>query len=230
MENTPLFYVLLEGRRMGPYDRRTIVGMRIKKTLTSDHVLEEQTGGQLTVGHLLGRKLPLSFNPDRSGSFSLVQATYSASLIEAKDGPLEVPKFKGEVEARVQGDVLRVAGRFREGFGWKEDRVKIPLDNVAHARIVGSRVDLWLRTEGVSDNDTERMQHIALDLFTPETAGEFVEWLPTATPPPPTTPMPLLDELPDTPAARNVLVWVALIGAVVVVGFLLMMLAFRRIH
>jgi len=31
-----IYHVLLEGRKVGPYDRRTIVGMRIKKTLTSD--------------------------------------------------------------------------------------------------------------------------------------------------------------------------------------------------
>ena len=30
---------MLEGRQVGPYDRRTIVGMRIKNTLTSDHLL-----------------------------------------------------------------------------------------------------------------------------------------------------------------------------------------------
>ena len=49
MENAR-YHVLLEGRRVGPYDRRTIVGMRIKKALTSADVLVTAEGGQLTVG------------------------------------------------------------------------------------------------------------------------------------------------------------------------------------
>ena len=80
MDN-PVYHVVLEGRTIGPYDRRTIVGMRIKKTLTSDHVLIDSGGAQLTVADLIGRK-PRSndFHPNRTGGFSLVQATYPASL------------------------------------------------------------------------------------------------------------------------------------------------------
>src|SRR6266542_3970909 len=77
-----IYHVLLEGRKVGPYDRRTIVGMRIKKTLTSDHVLIGTDGSQLTVAELIGQRPAKDFNPDRSGSFSLVQATYGASLAE----------------------------------------------------------------------------------------------------------------------------------------------------
>ena len=35
----PVYHVLLDGRRVGPYDRRTIVGMKVRKTLSSKHVL-----------------------------------------------------------------------------------------------------------------------------------------------------------------------------------------------
>lgn len=212
---------------MGPYDRRTIIGMRIKKTLTSEHVLEDEAGNQLTVANLLGRRPKSEFNADRSGSFSLVQATYPASLVEVQNGPFQIPKFKGEVEARVQGDVLRMAGRFRQGLGWREDRVKIPLAQVAHARIVGSRVDLWLRPADGKTTDLSRMQHLALDLLTPDAAGELAEWLPAATPPPPTTPMPLLDA-PGAAPASHFMLWIGVVGAILAVGFLLLLLVFRR--
>ncbi|NNU42661.1 hypothetical protein [Ramlibacter montanisoli] len=46
---------------------------------------------------------------------------------------------------RVQTKVLRVSGRFREGRDWKEDRVKFPLQDIAHARLRGTVVDLWVR-------------------------------------------------------------------------------------
>lgn len=173
-----MYHVLLDGQMVGPYDRRTIVGMRIKKTLTSDHVLVTSDGVQFTVGDLLKKRhAEPPFAPDRSGTYSLVQATYIASLLEVEGRGLDIPEFKGEMEARVQGDVLRIAGRFRQGLGWKEDRVKLPMADIQHARVRGSIVDLWLRREKGTG-----FQRVTLQLFTPEAAGEFVEWLPRATP------------------------------------------------
>jgi hypothetical protein len=173
----PLFHVLLEGRKVGPYDRRTIVGMRIKKTLTSDHVLIGVDGSQLTVADLIGRPAPKPFNAERSGSFSIVHATFPASLLEVEGAGVAIPAFKGEVEARVQADVLRLAGRFRHGLGWKEDRVKLTLKDVAHARVKGSQVEFWLRGAGKSG-----LQRVCLELFTAEAAGDLVEWFTSATP------------------------------------------------
>lgn len=173
-----IYHVVLEGRKVGPYDRRTIVGMRIKNTLTSDHVLIGTDGTQLTVGELIGQRPPRPFSADRSGSFSLVHATYAASVLEIEGRGIAIPRFKGEVEARVQADVLRISGRFRQGLGWKEDRVKIPLKDVVHARVSGSQAHLWLRPP----QPGQAMQRLALELFTHEAAGELVEWFVSATP------------------------------------------------
>src|SRR4029453_7832312 len=56
-----IYHVLLEGRTVGPYDRRTIVGMRIKKALASDHVLIGADGDRLTVADLIHRRSPAPF-------------------------------------------------------------------------------------------------------------------------------------------------------------------------
>jgi hypothetical protein len=169
-----VYHVVLEGRKVGPYDRRTIVGMRIKKALTSDHVLIGADGGRLTVADLIGRSPAVAFQPDLSGSFSSIQARYPAWLVHVRGrGDLEIPRFKGEIEARVQGDRLRLAGRFRNGFGWKDGRVKIPMTDVLHARVAGSQVELWLRCA-----QPAKLRHLALELFTPEVAVEFVGRLP----------------------------------------------------
>jgi hypothetical protein len=222
-----VYHVLLEGRTVGPYDRRTIVGMRIKKALTSDHVLISTGGAQLTVADLIGQRPTRQFNPDRSGSFSVVRATYAASLLEV-DGPgMDIPKFKDEVQARVQGDVLRLAGRFRKRLGWKEDRVKIPLNDVVHARVRGSQVDLWLRNA-----QETRLQRIALELFTPETAGELVDWLPAATPfvepAEPASGPTLRDDVMESAVPAPSGLWVAVGGAMLVVALMLMVLLMRR--
>jgi hypothetical protein len=223
-----VYHVLLEGHTVGPYSRRTIVGMRIKKTLTSKDVLISTGGAQLTVADLIGQRPARQFNADQSGSFSVVRATYAASLLEV-DGPgLAIPDFKDEVQARVQGDVLRIAGRFRKRLGWKEDRVKIALKDVVHARVTGSQVDLWLRNA-----QEPRLQRIALELFTPESAGELVGWLPAATPfvepvERPREPALQGDILELSSGSTSGGLWVAVAGVTLVVALMLMVLLMRR--
>ncbi|MEP6790711.1 MAG: hypothetical protein ABI907_05030 [Ramlibacter sp.] len=220
----PVFHVVLEDRKMGPYDRRTIVGMRIKKTLTSEHVLIDSSGEPLTVGDLIGRTARSNdFQPNRTGGLSIVQATYPASLVDVEGSGMDIPRFKDEVEVRVQGDVLRVAGRFRSGLGWKEDRVKIPLRDIVHARIAGSQVDLWLR--GSDAPKGQPLQRIGLELFSHETAGELVEWLTHTTPwPDPVAPT----KAAATPALpSHHLMWVSMAGIAAVIGVVMVVLLHR---
>jgi len=219
-EPTSVFHVLLEGRTVGPYDRRTIIGMRIKKALTSAHVLVNARGAQLTVAELIKDRPAAPFNPNRSGSFSKVQATYSASLIESRGRGLAIPRFRGEVEARVQGEVLRLAGRCRRALRWKDERVKILLADVVHARVRSSQVDLWLRNA-----QDARLQQIALELFTPESASELVAWMPALTPLP-----PALASQPTaawrSPLSTGKTLAIAVVGIALVVGLMLIMLGF----
>jgi hypothetical protein len=219
----PLFHVLLEGRKVGPYDRRTIVGMRIKKTLTSDHVLIGVDGTQLTVADLIGRPAPKPFNAERSGSFSIVHATFPASLLEVEGKGVDIPAFKGEIEARVQADVLRLAGRFRHGLGWKEDRIKLTLKDVVHARVKGTQVELWLRG---ADNKGP-LQRVCLELFTPEAAGDLVEWFTSATPYPESA-----AAAPAAKASDRRSMWMAAAGisavAIVLVVLVLVAVLHRR--
>jgi hypothetical protein len=221
--NATVYHVLLEGRSMGPYDRRTIVGMCIKKALASDTELIDSSGAQLTVGDLLAeRSAQNTFNGTRSGafSFSVVQATFTTALLRVKGKGFAIPAFRGEVEARVQAGMLRVAGRYRRGLRWRDDRVKLPLKAFVHARIVGSRVDLWLRPEGT--NASAPLQQVSMELFSPEAAGALVEWMPVATPP-----LTGLASNSVQPGDGRYLVWIAVIGVVTVVALVALVLAVR---
>lgn len=228
-----VYRVLLGSRTVGPYERRTIVGMRIKKMLTSDHVLIGTDGTQLTVGDLIGRGPARPFQSGRSGGFSVVRATLAASLLEV-DGPgLWIPRFKGEVQARVQTEVLRIAGRFRRRLRWKEDRVKLALKDIVHARLRGSQVELWLRNPG-----HDRLQRIALELFTAESACELVDCLPRATPFPEAAPSAAFSTaapgaLP-TQAGRASAAsggwWIAVVGASVVLALTMAVMLLRRVY
>lgn len=222
--NQLAYHVLHEGRRMGPYDRRTIVGLRIKKTLTSDHQLEASDGSRLTVAELIGRQPPASeFNSMRSGGYSSARHTCSASLVESEPGPVEIPAFRGEVEVRVHSDVLRIAGTHRNGRSIKEGRVKLLLKDIAYGRAVGSRVDLWLRAgEGAA------LQRLALDLFSDDSANDLLFWLPDV--------QPWHNAAGAAPAAPagsgnasvSPLLWAAVIGIALVAGFMLWVVLRRR--
>jgi hypothetical protein len=218
----PLYHVLLEGRRVGPYDRRTIVGMRIRKTLTSADLVIAGNGQHFTVADLvkMGR-LDGNFEASRSGSYSVVQALHSAALVEADRGL--VPAFKGEIEIRVQTRALRIAGRFRHRLGWKEDRVKFPLPDLAHVRLRGSVVELGLRPGGAG-----ALQKLALELFTPEAATELVAALPQLAAWPEPAPVRAARVVAASSAA-NPMVWGAVVGTAVIVGSVLVWVLTHRI-
>lgn len=220
--DNPVYHVVLEGRRLGPYDRRTIVGMRIRKTLTSKHVLVGADGARLTVGELVrgappdGAEPEPARKPEASGgegasSQSVIQATHAATLVEVKGPGYAIPPFKGEVEVRVQTRAVRMSGRYRDGLGWKEDRVKFPLQDVAHARLRGRVVDLWIRTPKAG----EALQQLTLDLFTPQAAGELTEKLEHTAPWPGSEPL-AGRSLPGG-GRPHPLLWAAVVGTAVVV-------------
>jgi hypothetical protein len=232
--DNPLYHVLLgEDRRLGPYDRRTIVGMRVRKTLANDNVLLGPDGTQLTVEELVYQGLPTAVDvpvdlpvsiPGGEGSdagrpgssYSVVQGIHAAQLLEVQGTGYEVPPFKGQVEVRVQTRALRISGRFREGLAWKEDRVKIPLQEIPHARLRGTIVDLWVRAAGQPE-----AQRVSLDLLTREAAGELAEALPLNSPYPGSEPLAAR----TTAAGPHPLLWAAVVGtAIVVVGILLWVL------
>lgn len=220
LEN-PVYHVLHEGRRLGPYDRRTIVGMKVKKALSSDSVLVGADGSEMTVRELIRQaQADSGFGPSTqngsltaSSSYSVIQGIHTAWLLEVEGRGLGIPAFKGEVEVRVQTKVLRLAGRYRNGIAWREDRVKFQLQDIAHARLRGTVVDLWIRTSGHS-----RPQRVSLDLLKPEAAGELVEGLPYTVPYPGSEP---LAGRTRAGAGLNPLMWAAAVGAVVVVASVL---------
>jgi hypothetical protein len=217
--DNPVYHVMLEGRRVGPYDRRTIVGMKVKKTLSSDHVLVGADGVEITVAELVRQGQPESGpspgDHDRpAASRSVVQGIHAAQLLEVEGRGYAIPPFKGDVEVRVQTKVLRLSGRFREGLGWKEDRVKFPLQDIAHARLRGTVVDLWVRTA-----EPIGMQRISLDLLKQDAAGELAESLPFTAPWPGSEPLAARGEA--NPSAAHPLLWTVVVGTAVAVGIVL---------
>lgn len=227
MQN-PVYHVLLEGRRVGPYDRRTIVGMKVKKALSSKSVLVGEDGSHTTVGELVRQALPdhgfaassQGAAPAGAPSRPVVQGIHPARVLEVQGAGYTIPPFQGEVDVRVQGKVLRVSGRFRVGPDWKEERIKFPLQDIAHARLRGTIVDLWIRTP-----DGSGKQRVSLDLLKPEAAGELAESLPHAAPYPGSE--PLAGRTAAGARGRSSLMWASAVGAAVALGTLAAWLMLR---
>lgn len=229
MENR-VYHVVHEGRRLGPFNRRTIVGMKVKKTLAASDVLLGADGTQLTVAELVRQGQPADGGFVMSGdvrpapgsaSHSVVRGIYTATVLEVEGGGHRVPPFKGEVEVRVQTQVLRISGRFREGLGWREDRIKFALQDIAHARLRGTVVDLWIRTP-----QHTALQRLSLDLLQPASAGELVEGLPHTAPWPGSE--PLAGRSQTTESVVHPMLWAAVVGTALVVVTVLVWVLTRR--
>ena len=219
------YHVLLEGRAVGPYDRRTILGMRIKHMLTGDHVLVTGNGSRCTVRELIGAgPADSGAQHSRSGTSSRAQATYTGMLVERTARGFAIPRFHGELEVRVHPDVLRLAGRYRRFFRWREGRVKLPLSRIVQASATDSRVDIALQPE-----DASRVQRLGLYLFTPDAAQELLAYL---------LPDALPSEHPAQPADRGAkramsparVLAIAISGLAVVIGVLVLTLVRRRLY
>lgn len=222
----PNYHVLLDGRTVGPYDRKTIVGMRIKRMLTGDHLLVAADGTRLTVRELVGGPSAKRNASASAARTSPVLGTYTGILMEGARRGVPVPAFKGELEVRVHTDVLRLAGRRRRGLRWKDDRVKLPLADVAHARARGPRVDLWLQAAG-----SKRLQCVALHMFTAEAAAELLACLPPAmTDPdqPAAARVRAAEVRPAAPAGRALAV--AVLGVSAVIALVLLVLLSARFY
>lgn len=215
-----VYHVLVDGGRLGPFDRRTIIGMRVRKALRGGDLVVGPDGRQRAVRDLVrAPRGDAPAQPERSGSYSVVQAIHAATLVDtAGGGCCEVPAFTGELEVRVQTRVLRIEGRLREGLSTRQDRLKIPLEHVVHAGRRDSIVDLGLRAEAAAAT-----QRLTLDLLTPEAAKEFAGSLPnvTAWPAEPVRAKPSATRRGQAMAFAGVAAVVGLVTAVLLVVWVL---------
>jgi hypothetical protein len=207
--------------------------MKVKKALAASDVLLGADGAQLTVAELVRQGQPADGGfvmtgdvrpASGSASHSVVRNIYAATVMEVEGGGYRVPPFKGEVEVRVQTQVLRISGRFREGLSWREDRIKFPLPDIAHARLRGTIVDLWVRTA-----EKPALQRLSLDMLQPASAGELVEGLPHTAPWPGSEPLAGRSHGPGAASVVHPMLWTAVVGTALVVLTVLVWVLTRRI-
>ncbi len=176
------YHVFLQGKQLGPYDKRTIVGMRIKNTLSNSDLLIDAHGQQITVGQLLGqRSRPASldlgasaFDAQQSGAYSPVVGLFTAQRMRLSKGLREMPRFVGPVQVRAHTDLLRLEGSSRKLLKRKAGRVKLPFGQIVRAEQRAANVSLWVR----SDTRLGTAPSITLMLHSTDDAKALMEILP----------------------------------------------------
>jgi hypothetical protein len=133
------YRVMLNDKQVGPFDRRTIVGMRIKKLLGNNVALLRSDGLQLTVAQLMMDRLEMA---DHQGGVhhpagapvSGLWPTFTVHFGGSWRGAGALG-YIGKGELRFQGDVLRLTGQ-RKGrwFSTKQERIKLPIHTLASAQ------------------------------------------------------------------------------------------------
>ena len=157
-EDNPYKYALLvDGRKVGPFDRRTVIGMLVKKLVEDHHILIRSDSLQMTVAELVADRFEMADAPIRGvlpGEPPAPPPAANASglwpsfIVNFGGGALRSGAFgfSGIGEMRYQGDFLRMTGRQRTGLISKTDeRIKLQMDSIKEVRYMGTAVEFWLK-------------------------------------------------------------------------------------
>jgi hypothetical protein len=163
--DSPYRYRLHIGdRQLGPYDRKTIVGMRIKKLIDNNLALSRSDGHPMTVAQLLADRFEMidaetltrqAASPPASGIWPAFLMNCGGSLL--KPGAFG---FIGKGELRFQGDFLRLTANRKCGFvATRQERSKVPLTAILSASVHTKQANVIViqlkpahRVEGVVGN------------------------------------------------------------------------------
>jgi hypothetical protein len=137
--DSPFRYHLLVGdRQLGPYDRKTIVGMRIKKLIDDNLKVRRSDSHVMSVAQLVADRFEMAdaeslhkheVSPPASGIWPTFLMDCGGNFM--KPGAFG---FVGKGELRFQGDFLRLTANRKSGFmSTKQDRIKLPLQAIAAA-------------------------------------------------------------------------------------------------
>jgi hypothetical protein len=132
------YTMLIGGRQVGPYDRKTIVGMRIKKLVDNNVTLRRSDGHPMTVAQLLADRFEMTDAEtlQRQAAVPPASGIWPSFLIDC-GGNLMKPGafgFIGKGELRFQGDFLRITANRKSGFvSTRQERSKVPLSAIISA-------------------------------------------------------------------------------------------------
>jgi hypothetical protein len=179
------YSLFVNGKPLGPYERRMIVGMRVKKIVTDDQMVWRDDGVEMSVDQLMqdrDESTPASVAHDylalstlgapSSGMWPHFNVRFGGSA--AKPGAWG---FSGNGQVSYHGDELRFKGQRRnKNLGMSRQVESLPLAAMASSMCMDCILQISLQpglTFGESNEDT--LLH--LEFATPQEANELSELL-----------------------------------------------------
>ena len=179
------YSIFVNGKPLGPYERRMIVGMRVKKIVTSDQMLWRDDGVEMSVAQLVQDKdesTPASVAHDHlalstlgapsSGMWPQFDVLFGGNAL--KPGAWG---FSGNGHVSYHGDALRFKGRRRnKNLGMSRQEESLPLSAVESSKCADCVLEIRLQaglTFGAKNDDNI----LRIEFATAHEANELRELL-----------------------------------------------------
>lgn len=177
------YSLFVNGKPLGPYERRMIVGMSVKKVITGEHMLWRDDGVEMSVEQLVQDRdestpasvahdhLALStLGPPSSGMWPQFSVRYGGSAM--KPGAWG---FSGNGQVSYHGDELRFKGQRRnKNLGMSRYEESLPLSAIALAQCMASVLQISLQP-GLAFGESNEDTLLHLEFATPQEANELWE-------------------------------------------------------
>jgi hypothetical protein len=180
------YSLFVNGRHLGPYERRMIVGMRVKNLVTDNQLVQRHDGLDMTVAELM---------KDRDESAKYNAAYYEASpdsqlhapssgmwpqfSVRFGGGPMKAGAlgFNGSGTVAYHGDELRFKGNRRNSnFGMTRQEERLPVRAIESSMADDGSVELVLKP-GFGPNASDHSQLVRFELANQREATELWELL-----------------------------------------------------
>ena len=177
------YSLFVNGKPLGPYERRMIVGMSVKKVITGENMLWRDDGVEMSVEQLIQDRdestmasvahdhLALStLGPPSSGMWPQFSVRYGGSAM--KPGAWG---FSGNGQVSYHGDELRFKGQRRnKNLGMSRYEESLPLSAIALAQCMACILQISLQP-GLAFGESNEDTLLALEFATPQEANELWE-------------------------------------------------------
>jgi hypothetical protein len=180
------YSLFVNGKPLGPYERRMIVGMRVKKIVTDEQVVLRDDGLEMSVAQLLQDRDEAT-RPSQAAKEPITESVMGAPStgmwpqfnVRFGGGPMKPGAFgfNGLGQISYQGDMLSIRGNRRnKNLGMSRQEERLPVGAIVSSAAQGYFVDFVLKPEQAL-NPSNQPQSVRIECATESEASELRELL-----------------------------------------------------
>ena len=178
------YSLFVNGKSLGPYERRMIVGMRVKNIVTDDQLVYREDGANMTVAELLedrneSQRVVTAHEHELSRLGAPSSGMWPQFNVRYGGGPVKPGAwgFSGSGQVSYHGDSLRFKGNRRnKNLGMSRQEESLSVSAIASSSYEGNFLEVTLQP-GLSFDEKLEGLPLRLEFATEEEAGELWELL-----------------------------------------------------